>query len=514
MLTFLQLRNQFILPVIAGVAATLLVFVITSKYGLALSPDSACYISMADNVLRGNGYAIYDFEPAVDWPPLYPTVLAAGKLIGINIKSWARILNALLFGYFVYSLTIWLWQKIKWRPLLWVGCFGFLLSPILIHISKFAWSELPFSILVFLCLARLSEINSESKLSDTFTMAVLVSLACLTRYVGVTLAIYCLIWILSSKFNLKVKLLHSAVFVFTAFAPLTLWILRNLDVSSTFAGHRTPSSLSFLGNIYSASDTVSSWLLPQQWDMIARVPLAGLIIFLTFYFLRRSLKKDDHRHETKSPIFVMLYYFIFYSLFMIIITSTIASGNMETRFLSPIYVPLLISIILAVDFLMGNLQFSRKQFKTIVLTFSVFWIVNLTINTFKDAAFSLKDGAGGYASTKWQDSQLVAYLKTNPPQNKLFSNYPDGIYVLSGLSSSMSPQKLYYASISAPPNQIENLQAEIENSGFVILAWFGDSDRGILFSLTELKTSFDLTLLHEFSDGSLYRISAKPPGVK
>ena len=514
MLTFIRRRSQIILPVIAGVSAALLIIVISSKYGLALSPDSVCYISMANNSLQGNGYAIYDLEPAVDWPPLYPTALAAGKLIGIKIKTWAYILNALLFGYFVFSSALWLQQKIKWRPLFWIGCCGLLLSPAIVYISKFAWSELPFSILVFLCLTRLSKIRNEPTLTGIFTVAVLASLACLTRYVGVTLAIYCLFLILSLKINFKTRVFHSAIFLFTAFTPLVLWIIRNFAVSSTLTGHRTASSLSFLGNIYSAADTLSSWLLPHQWTATIRMPLAGLIIFLIFYFLWKSLKRNGQQHETKFPIYAMLGYCIFYIVFMTIISSTVASGNVETRFLSPIYVPLLISMILAIDFVIHNSLSRRKMIKVLILSFSLFWAVQLSSSTYKEITSSLKRGAGGYASTVWQNSEMIAYIRSNPPPHKLYSNYPDGIYGVAGLSSSMSPQKSYYASISAPPLQFEKFQAEIDKSGSVALAWFGDSNRGILFTLEELKISFELTPMEDFTDGQLYRVNSKSTGLK
>ncbi len=55
-------RKQWVISSAAAVAAMILVISMTSKLGIGISPDSARYISIAENIVAGNGYAIYDLE--------------------------------------------------------------------------------------------------------------------------------------------------------------------------------------------------------------------------------------------------------------------------------------------------------------------------------------------------------------------------------------------------------------------------------------------------------------------
>ncbi|MGH8016172.1 MAG: hypothetical protein ACREBV_08280, partial [Candidatus Zixiibacteriota bacterium] len=174
--------------------AVCLILISTSKYGIGVSPDSSCYISIAENLTKGNGFAIYDLEPAVAWPPLYPAILAFAQFFGLNFSMWARLLNALLYGLLVLAAARWLFQNIKSRTIAWIGTSGVLFSPVLLFIAKFAWSELLFSLLVFLALVKIKRLQDSVTIQKVLILALLTALACLTRYVGVTLVIFALYW--------------------------------------------------------------------------------------------------------------------------------------------------------------------------------------------------------------------------------------------------------------------------------------------------------------------------------
>lgn len=79
---------------ILSLIAILLVLLSTSRYGVGLSPDSAIYISVAKNLLSGNGYREFGGIPFVNWAPLFPTLLAILGLLGISPLDGARLINA------------------------------------------------------------------------------------------------------------------------------------------------------------------------------------------------------------------------------------------------------------------------------------------------------------------------------------------------------------------------------------------------------------------------------------
>ncbi|HEX2897186.1 MAG TPA: hypothetical protein VHP63_03960, partial [candidate division Zixibacteria bacterium] len=179
-----------LLSLAAAIAAALIILVISSKYGIGISPDSACYISIAENVNNGNGFAIYDLEPAVAWPPLYPTLLAVGKYLNLDYKVWARIIGVILFSLLIYIVSKELISRLSGRFLKILSMAALLFSVPLIYVSKFAWSETLFILFVTMFLFKLEKSYHTHSAKEVLILAIFVALACLTRYVGVTLVIF------------------------------------------------------------------------------------------------------------------------------------------------------------------------------------------------------------------------------------------------------------------------------------------------------------------------------------
>ena len=127
-------RKHWTISSAAAVAAMIIVILMTSRFGIGISPDSACYFSIAENVVAGNGYAIYDLQPAVAWPPLYPTTLALAGLFDIDYSLWARILNVLLAGGIVLVTSLWLLNHFGLSLLGLIGVLGTLLSSALLSL--------------------------------------------------------------------------------------------------------------------------------------------------------------------------------------------------------------------------------------------------------------------------------------------------------------------------------------------------------------------------------------------
>ncbi|HEX5942577.1 MAG TPA: hypothetical protein VFY66_09880, partial [Anaerolineales bacterium] len=68
-------RYWLFLSTLAGIAIVL-GGIATSRYGAGVSSDSTKYLSVAQNLLAGNG--LYDHRglPLLSWPPLYSILLA------------------------------------------------------------------------------------------------------------------------------------------------------------------------------------------------------------------------------------------------------------------------------------------------------------------------------------------------------------------------------------------------------------------------------------------------------
>jgi len=497
-----------------GAIAVVIIFLATSKYGIGISPDSACYISIAENLNHGNGYAIYDLEPAVAWPPLYPTILAAGDFFGLELSVWGRLLNIFLFGLLVFLAVNWIFKNIIWTPLKWIGAFGILFSPALIYISKYAWSELLFSVLVILTLFQLQRLQKSTNWPNILILTIICALACLARYIGVTLVIFsafCILLRADTKFVKRVT--YAATFSLVSFLPLFFWLLRNFSVSNTLTGPRTESSYSILENVLFSIDSLSSWILPQSLLGYIRGPIAVLVVLalIIYFWITRLNSSRDRKFNCHLP--TMFSYSIFYIFCLIFIATAAALGRIDWRFMSPIYIPLLFSIVIMTDFVMANRGLKNKILRKVIFCFSLIWAIYLTANGLSEIRNDINSGAGGYATDQWQNSELADYLSSNPLNGKVYSNFPDAIYALTGQRASIAPRKTYFASNSAPPNDMKEFADEIKKNSSISLVWFKNSVREIVYKPEDLQQSFELSKAKEFSDGVIYELTLKPTGV-
>ena len=56
-------------------------------YGVTLGTDSASFVAAARSLLAGGSLLDFAGRPYVDWPPLYPLLLAAAGLGDVSIPS-------------------------------------------------------------------------------------------------------------------------------------------------------------------------------------------------------------------------------------------------------------------------------------------------------------------------------------------------------------------------------------------------------------------------------------------
>ena len=498
-------KKYWTISLAAAAAAMILVISMTSRFGIGISPDSACYISIAENVVAGNGYAIYDLQPAVAWPPLYPTALAVAGLFDIDYSLWARILNVLLAGGIVLLTSLWLLNNFGLSLLSLVGISGTMFSSALLGVAKFAWTEPMFNLLVLSFLLVAIRAGQKPERKDILLLSILAALATMTRYMGITLIGFYFLWLWVSGLPSKTKLKYSLIFGGLSLAPLVIWLIRNYAITSTLSGHRASSDVPVLKNILYTLDTFSSWLFATDSYVELRIVIFSLLLVPFFIFLLKTIKNSALSDKIKIKLKASGLFALIYILYLIIASSIVAFDRIDYRLLSPVYVPILLFIIVAID----SINFSRRWPKQAAAIYSVLWIVFLSVGLFKEVSAAISEGAGGYSTISWQNSGLAGYLKENPPEGKTYSNYPDGIYALSGLPASMSPGKYSHNLPESKTGDFDLLTAKFEKQENVYLAWFTQKSRRLLYDPDELSSNFELILIVKKSDGALYRILNK-----
>src|SRR5262245_37021156 len=100
--TFSKSKFWIFLSVLA-VIAFVLCGAATSKYGAGVSSDSTKYLSVAQNLLVGNGLVDHKGAPLLSWPPLYSMILAGlSRLTGLDIFVSGWYFNVFLYGLNVF----------------------------------------------------------------------------------------------------------------------------------------------------------------------------------------------------------------------------------------------------------------------------------------------------------------------------------------------------------------------------------------------------------------------------
>jgi len=140
------------LPVALGVAATCLVLLRQTEFGPGLSPDSVAYISLARNLVRGEGFVTFDGQSTY-WPPLFPLVLAATGALHDDMIAAAAVVNAVAFGATVFIVAVWLRRYVSPLLVAWAGM-GLALSPAA-RVAAYVWSESMFVLFVVAALSSL-----------------------------------------------------------------------------------------------------------------------------------------------------------------------------------------------------------------------------------------------------------------------------------------------------------------------------------------------------------------------
>jgi hypothetical protein len=176
--------------------------------------------------------------------------------------------------------------------------------------------------------------------------------------------------------------------------------------------------------------------------------------------------------------------------------------------MSPIFIPLILSLFYLIDSLMY--QSSVKEGKTlsqaIIVASLVFWLLYPTVKTYRTVKAYIEDGAGGFHTTSWAESDLISYLERSELSGAIYTNEPSAVYALTGLIYKQSPEKFAYES-QTPTDDLLQLQADLQSRGVIYIVWFNtDWWKGWLYDIDDMKNICDLQRIVTRNDGDVYRM--------
>ncbi len=530
-----RLGNDKFLLLLVGLALLggLLILLREINYGAVVSWDSVTYMSTAENTAAGRWFITFYYgKPLINWPPMYPLLMAPIVLLGFDVHGSAGFVNAAAFTLTVLFSALWLRRHLDSRLIVVWGTLAVMVSIPLTNLAASALSEPTFILFALLALIQTEKFLSGGSRSSLTWAAVFTALACLTRYMGVAvLAAVVLLLLFQRNTAPREKAVRIAVYSLISAAPVCLWLLRNVLITGrpTSIADWEPTT-PLLSNLRLALETLVAWVFP-----VARMPngvedLAAPLVLIALLLMAGAAAHVLLRTRGEAagiglgPLVPIGVFVLVYAVLLIAsgFFVDIGSGNFS-RYLSPIYAPLVFIVALTADRLSKRARLETligsggwPAIRTLVRgggqtrsTLGVILLVGLflalahPIDLSRWYAQRHIDRGLSYESEKWVDSELMQSLKTQldlDPGAVFYTNQQPAVWLYHRVTANGLTDQWHMDDLK---------QAASTNEDDIYIAYFyANHGRPSLMPQIE---SLDVESALEVEDGILYRCCGTGP---
>lgn len=496
-------------------------------FGVGLTWDPLNYIVVARNLVEGNGFVqLFADKEYTRWPPLYPMLLAASSLFFFDPLDTAGPVGALTFWLTVLTVGQYARQRFVSRILmLWV-CLAVAISYPLTSVAAWAFTEVSFILFISLSLIWTDRFLHHGRQGALGWAAIFAALACLTRYVGVSLILVVLpLVMLRPGALLRDRMRQGATYAIVALFPICLWMLRNVLIEGRPTGRRTGPRYTFIETLDTILSDVArgalSWDLwnPSEAVRLVALPLAGIAVLIPVtvagYAFVRSLRKGATSRDRCGWISLAVFggYALVHILSIMIAASVSYVMPRGGRMLAPAYIPLLLATALVLDRILiserrgpgpnriGPLLIVRtvrgrtRRLGILLALPLALWLVSQVWLNVWDIRRANTQGLG-FASQQWADSEVLQYMREAGIRGMVVASSPV-TYLYT------EAQKYSYL-----PRYLSGVQSKLERIGDgQHLVWFHAVNTDVYtYGAADLRGLAELVVLAELSDGIIFRI--------
>jgi hypothetical protein len=514
----LSKNTVWIFLLVLAVLASLLCWIVTSKYGAGVSSDSTKYLSVAQNLLEGNGLVDHKGAPLLSWPPLYSMILAGWSLLtGLDVFVAGWYFNVFLLGLNVFLSGVISYRVFSQQPLYayLASLFVFLsLSSLRIHADI---SSDPFYLTLTLgfLIAVDSYIKKRSYLA--FAWMVLFSvLAPLQRYVGLAITVTAEIVILiENRKSIRTLLRDGFVLGFLSVLPIAWWlIVHNMIMNGSLWG-LSSQPVDVSENISLSLTKMLHWFVPYLsflMPILTRpwIPLSALALLL--FLMNRNHREYGRawvRSFTAPSVYPTMIYAIVY--FVALALTVITNDHRDLfsdRYYVILLVPTAIFIFLTFDQLvLPHLHFSHRRIQSALILIFTLWAIYPLYSTGEYLSNARVDGepsgANMFNNLRYHEMPMVTELqrlRAEQPQETFYSNYVDAVWFYTRRPVSLLPfvNDDALAAYAGWP---------YDNPGYII--WFEPNEYKHYLAPQKIAEFADVTLIYEGKDGKIYHVQAR-----
>jgi hypothetical protein len=496
------------------VAAALSLF--ATHHGPGLSNDSTDYVSAGLNFARGAGLRNFSGVEITIFPPGLPLIVAAGTKLSMGAATVLRVLDAVAFGLTVLVGVLLLRRHVASPWLVFGAATLIVFSYHLFSIEFMSWSE---PLFVATCAAFLLVLETACRAARPtrwlFGAAVLANTAFLLRYAGLALIPVGVAALVVDRYGDGwVRACRAAVLfgLLSGIAPVVV-MAHNHAVDGSLMGPRIPSQVGLRATLESFVSVVGSWMLPLQAPRSAHkvvgavlVLLAGLILALGLGLAIRSRRRRD-----VPSIAPLLTFTLVYSFFIVASSVTTFIDRPSDRFLSPLFVPLVVLGAIALEYAGTRRVGSYRTVGLAVVALAILGLAaDNAASTVREAA-RLHGKGTQYTTSVWRRSQLATEVKKLPDTVVVYSDAPRGLWAVSHHQPIYFPPAHVNMRLERVTVHSRRLLMQTAACRPTYLAWFWAYGDGVS-SPTVLANYVTVSPVRTLRDGTLYRIGgASPP---
>lgn len=498
---------------LAAAAFAAVAALVASAQGAGISNDSTVYVSSGLNFAAGDGLRDWSDRIVTVFPPGLPFVVAVGRQLGVGADWAVRVLNASAFAGTVWLGFLLLRGHVRSRALVIGATVLVAVSVPLLDGAKMVWTEPVFIVACLGLLLVLERLSVARRIVPLLAAAVaLVWVAFMFRYAAVVLIpIGALAVVLVRRRQGWAAALGSAAgFALAAAIVPVAWMVRNHAVDGTFLGPRYPSTDTPVSFAKPFVTTLGSWVLPSPVPAIVQglvgitllAALAGAIVWSVVEVVRHGERPGD---ETATVPLAPLFCFVtLYATFLAATQLTTAVDLVDSRLMSPLYVPLIVLGAVGLDRLAARVP--ERRAGVVVGGVAAVLVALLAVQTALFARSVRASAVNGedYTARAWQNSPTVEAARRLPTDTAVYSNSPGGVWAATRREPvRRTPQARSYRSdesYEVPESFVRNTTCRES-----YLVWF-DLKNDFHHSPAELARYVELDPVRVASDGAVYRI--------
>lgn len=484
----------------AALAATVLSH---ASPGLSLSPDSAFYISAAENLMAGRGLVDYTLVKMTVFPPGTSLGLAALLPITGNANSAFILLNLLAAGVLAVSLTGVLAEMRSSRLTATASTALVAFAPCMHSMFLAALSEPLFiGLTVAFVWAALIWLRRASASATTMVSLVLVGWAlCLTRYTGIVIVLpvllTCALIQRHRRGSRHAVALSVGLFVSIGLAPVS-WLYSNFVATGLAAGERLGSADGLLISAARAVQTLYLWLtiVPTRFDNV----LAPLALALAGWAVTSGLRYLHRQNRVSFDVsLLMIATALVYVVTVVVLASLTNIDPVGHRLLSPALPLLAVGAVPPVLTLLAQWRTARARLTVGLWGLAALWVAVAV-------AVNVRTATRALAAEADDRSAILDYCLAYPfePDAVFLSNHPYSVYLYTGLQPVRTSPRAAAWNSDSPVDDVPATIAYVAGKP-AYLVWIGPGS-GLSIppsDLTDIHTSEIATL----DDGVLYSVT-------